>query len=386
MISEAAKFVITIDGSFGEGGGQILRTSLALSLVTGKPFRIEKIRAGRKNPGLLRQHLTAVDAATQVSRAQVTGAAIGSRELTFAPGSVESGNYAFAVGTAGSTTLVLQTVLPALLIASGKSRLILEGGTHNPFAPPFDFLERAFLPLVNRMGARVKAELERPGFYPAGGGKMSVTIEAARELQRLDLQTRGEMRARRSKAVVANLSINIAERELKVIAQKLSWPREWTKAELIESSRGPGNVVTIEIECEHVTEVFTGFGERGVRAEAVAEKAVQQARRYLASEAAVGEYLADQLLIPMAMAGGGSFTTGPLSRHATTNIEVIRQFLDVATETSQIADRVWKVEVLRLGGAWRLRGKQELEMTKSGFAQRRGETQRRQGNLLRGST
>ena len=142
--------MLTIDGSFGEGGGQILRTSLALSLVTGKPFRIGNIRAGRKNPGLLRQHLTAVNAATEISRAEVTGAAIGSRELTFAPGSVVSGNYAFAVGTAGSTTLVLQTVLPALLVASGKSKLILEGGTHNPFAPPFDFLEKAFLPLVNR--------------------------------------------------------------------------------------------------------------------------------------------------------------------------------------------------------------------------------------------
>lgn len=337
--------MITIDGSFGEGGGQILRTALALSLVTGKPFHIERIRAGRKNPGLLRQHLTAVNAATQVSRAEVTGAAIGSRELTFAPGSVVVGNYAFAVGTAGSTTLVLQTVLPALLIASGKSRLILEGGTHNPFAPPFDFLEKAFLPLVNRMGPRVTAELERPGFYPAGGGKMSVTVEPARALNRLHLSKRGDVQARRAKAVVANLPISIAERELKVIAHKLSWSREWTKAESVEGSRGPGNVVTVEIECEHVTEVFTGFGERGVRSEAVAEKAVQQARRYLGSEAAVAEYLADQLLIPMAMAGGGSFTTLPLSRHTTTNIEVIRKFLDVAIETSQTGDRVWKVEV-----------------------------------------
>ncbi len=337
--------MIIIDGSFGEGGGQILRTSVALSLVTGKPFRIENIRAGRKNPGLLRQHLTAVNAATEISRVEVTGAAIGSRELTFAPGSVVAGNYAFAVGTAGSTTLVLQTVLPAMLVASGKSKLILEGGTHNPFAPPFDFLEKAFLPLVNRMGPRVTAELEQPGFYPAGGGRMSVTIEPANALKRLDLPIRGEVLARRAKAVVANLPISIAERELKVIARKMSWPREWMKAESVERSPGPGNVVTIEIECEHVTEVFTGFGERGLRSEAVAEKAVQQARRYIGSEAAVGEYLADQLLIPMAMAGIGSFNTLPLSRHATTNIEVIGKFLDVAIECSQLADRVWKVDV-----------------------------------------
>jgi RNA 3'-terminal phosphate cyclase (ATP) len=337
--------VIALDGSFGEGGGQILRTALALSLVTGKPFSIENIRAGRKNPGLLRQHLTAVNAATEISRAEVTGAAIGSRELTFAPGSVVSGNYAFAVGTAGSTTLILQTVLPALLIASGKSKLILEGGTHNPFAPPFDFLEKAFLPLVNRMGPRVTAELERPGFYPAGGGRMSVTIEPAAELNRLDIPARGEVLDRRAKAVVANLPISIAERELKVIERKMSWPREWMKAELVERSPGPGNVVTIEIECEHVTEVFTGFGERGVRSETVAEKAAQQARRYIASEGAVGEHLADQLLIPMAMAGGGSFTTGPLSRHATTNVEVIGRFLDVSIDSSQIGDRLWKVDL-----------------------------------------
>jgi len=343
--------MITIDGSYGEGGGQILRTAVALSLVTAKPFRIENIRAGRKNPGLLRQHLTAVNAATEISRAEVTGAAIGSRELTFAPGSVVAGSYAFAVGTAGSTTLVLQTVLPALLVAGGKSTLILEGGTHNPFAPPFDFLEKSFLPLVNRMGPRVSAELERPGFYPAGGGRMSVTIEPAARLNRLDLVTRGEVRERRAKAVVANLPLSIAERELKVIARKMSWPRESMIAESAKGSPGPGNVVTIEIECEHVTEVFTGFGERSLRSEAVAEKAVQQARRYIGSEVAVAEYLAVQLLIPLALAGGVCFTTLPLSRHATTNIEVISMFLDVAIETSQLADRVWKVNVSKRDGS-----------------------------------
>ena len=174
---------------------------------------------------------------------------------------------------------------------------------------------------------------------------MSVTIEPAAELVRLDIPARGEVKARRATAVVANLPVSIAERELNVIARKLSWQRDWMKAELVERSPGPGNVVTIEIECEHVTEVFTGFGERGLRSEAVAEKAAQQARRYIGSEAAVAEFLADQLLIPMAMAGGGSFSTLPLSRHATTNIEVIRKFLDVSIEASQLGDRVWKIDV-----------------------------------------
>ena len=337
--------MITIDGSFGEGGGQILRTSLALSLVTGKPFRIDRIRAGRKNPGLLRQHLTAVNAAVEISNAEVSGATMGSKELTFTPGAVTAGNYAFAVGTAGSATLVLQTVLPALLLAAGPSNLILEGGTHNPFAPPFDFLARAFLPLVSRIGPRVEAVLERPGFYPAGGGKFSVAIEPTLDLTRLDLPSRGELRARRGKAMVANLPRSVAQRELSLIGTKMSWPGEWLTAEVIDNSRGPGNVVMIEIECEHVTEVFTGFGERGVRAEAVAEQPVQQARRYLASEASVGEYLADQLIVPMAIARGGAFTSGPLSRHATTNIEVVKEFLDVEITVTALDKRLVRVEV-----------------------------------------
>ena len=337
--------MITIDGSFGEGGGQILRTSLALSLVTGKPFVIDRIRAGRKNPGLLRQHLTAVNAAVEISSAEASGAVMGSKELTFAPRAVAHGNYTFAVGTAGSATLVLQTVLPALLIAGGSSNLVLEGGTHNPFAPPFDFLARAFLPLVKRMGPDVEATLERPGFYPAGGGKFSVKIVPALDLKRLDLTARGELRARRGKAVVANLPRAVAQRELSVIGTKMSWPGEWLTAEVVDNSRGPGNVVMLEIECENVTEVFTGFGERGVRAEAVAEQPVQQARRYLASEAAVGEYLADQLIVPMAIALGGSFTSGPLSRHATTNIEVVKKFLDVEINVTALDKRLVRVDV-----------------------------------------
>jgi RNA 3'-terminal phosphate cyclase (ATP) len=337
--------MITIDGSFGEGGGQILRTSLALSLVTGKPFAIDRIRAGRKNPGLLRQHLTAVNAAVELGRAEVTGAAMGSKELTFAPREVTPGDYRFAVGTAGSATLVLQTILPALLTASGPTALTLEGGTHNPFAPPFDFLKKAFLPLLSRMGVQVDAELERPGFYPAGGGVFNVSIKPAVRLKRLELASRGEVRGRRAKAMVASLSRSIAQRELAIVAKKLRWPEDSLEIEVVDNSRGPGNVLILEVEGEHVTEVFTGFGERGIHAEAVAEKAVQQARRYIASEAAVGEYLADQLIIPMAIGRGGVFTTGPLSRHTTTNIAVVQQFLDLEISVSPLENRIFKVEV-----------------------------------------
>src|SRR5262245_17125561 len=169
--------MIIIDGSSGEGGGQILRTALALSLVTGTPFRIQKIRAGRPKPGLLRQHLTAVQAAVEVGSASASGAELGSQELSFWPGKVRAGAYRFAIGPAGSACLVVQTVLPPLLLAGGPSSLVVEGGTHNPFAPPWDFLARAFFPLLQRMGARVSTTLERHGFFPAGGGRLRVEIE-----------------------------------------------------------------------------------------------------------------------------------------------------------------------------------------------------------------
>ncbi len=325
--------MLTIDGSQGEGGGQILRSSLGLSLVTGKPFTIANIRAKRAKPGLMRQHLTAVNAATEVGQAGVTGAALRSTELTFEPGAVRPGEYRFAVGTAGSATLVLQTVLPALLCAPGPSVLRLEGGTHNPWAPPFDFLAKAFLPLVNRMGPTVRAELVRPGFYPAGGGEFRVTITpAAAALAPVELLKRGKTKRVRATAMVASLPRHIAERELRVVADKLGLKSKDLFVDEVSGSRGPGNVVTIEVECEHLTEVFTGFGERQTRAETVADKAAQQARRYLAKDAAVGEYLTDQLIIPLALAGSGAFRTLGLSRHAQTNIEVIEKFLDVKFE------------------------------------------------------
>lgn len=318
--------MINIDGSFGEGGGQILRTSLSLALITGEPFRIERIRAKRKNPGLLRQHLTSVMAAARVGSARVEGADAGSQELTFLPQTLTGGHYEFSIGTAGSTTLVLQTILVPLLVAREPSTIVLEGGTHNSAAPSFDFLTRSFLPLVARMGARVEAALERPGFYPAGGGRIVVTIEPAPALAPLELLERGELVARRARAVVANLPWDIAKREIDVVREKTGWPEESLHAHTISGSLGPGNVLTLEVESEHVTEVVTGFGRRGVRAEEVAAEAVEEMQRYLASNAAAGEHLADQLLLPMAVGGGGAFTTVHATPHTTTNAEVIRRF------------------------------------------------------------
>ena len=340
--------MLTIDGSRGEGGGQILRTALALSAVTGAAFRIEKIRAGRARPGLMRQHLTSAQAAAEICGARMEGAEPGSTSLRFEPGRVRAGAYRFAVGTAGSTTLVLQTVLPALLRADAPSSLVLEGGTHNPSAPPFDFLVRSFLPQLAKMGARVTATLEKPGFYPAGGGRFTVAIEPAAELKPLVLHARGEAGAQTVEAKVAGLSKQIAERELAAIGEVLGWERRAMQATVIGDAHGPGNVVLITIESEHVTEVVTGFGERGVSAEEVGARVAREAARYLATDAPVGEHLADQLLLPMALGGGGSFVTVEPSSHTRTQAELISLFLPVDAKMEADGGR-WRIDVARRG-------------------------------------
>jgi len=336
--------MVKIDGSYGEGGGQILRTSLALSLVTRKPFSISNIRAGRKKPGLMRQHLTAVNAAAEIGRAAIEGNRIGSQAFTFEPEMIQPGNFHFAVGSAGSCTLVFQTILPALLIAGGSSEITLEGGTHNPFAPPFDFLEKAFLPVIDRIGPKVDAILEKPGFYPAGGGRFKVSVNPA-GLNRINLLERGNIIHKTAQASVANLPVNIANRELKVIREMLDWGSELLNAVNVENSQGPGNILTIEIESENITEVFTGFGEKGVSAEKVAKRAVKSVQEYLASNVPVGRYLADQLLVPMALAGGGKFRTLSPTEHTTTNAEIIKKFIDVDIAINEYDQNRWEIEI-----------------------------------------
>ena len=319
--------MLQLDGSSGEGGGQILRTALGLSLLTGTPFSLDRIRAGREKPGLQRQHLAAVKAATEVGKADVKGAAMGSSVLVFRPGKAEPGTYSFSVGSAGSATLVFQTVLPALLTASGPSTLALEGGTHNAWAPPYDFLEKVFLPILNRMGPKVTATLERRGFYPAGGGRIIISISPAPSLAPVEILERGEIRATRATAIVSSLPAEIAKRELRVVGQKLDLDRAALRVVEDRTSPGPGNAIVLEFEGASVTEVFTGFGEKRVSAEAVAEKVCTEAGEWRESGVPVGEHLADQLLIPLALARAGAFVTGPLSRHSTTNMEVVRIFL-----------------------------------------------------------
>ncbi len=327
--------MLTIDGSEGEGGGQMLRTALSLSLCTGQPFCLANIRAQRDTPGLRPQHLQAVTAAAQLAEAELSGAAVGSRELVFVPrrfgADIPSGSYRFDIGTAGSTSLVLQTVLLPLLFARAASTVVLLGGTYNSKAPPFDFIDRVFAPLLRRLGARLSLRLQRPGFYPAGGGQIVAEIEplpdGAASLARLELPSRGAIRRRTATAVVARLPPHIAEREHAVLAARLGWPPEAYVVRSLPRSQSPGNLVLLEIESEHVTEIVSYVGERGLPAEEVAERAAAEALHYLRCEVPVGEHLADQLLLPLALGQGGRYRTVEPSLHTRTQAEIIRRFL-----------------------------------------------------------
>ncbi|MBF0543590.1 MAG: RNA 3'-terminal phosphate cyclase [Candidatus Riflebacteria bacterium] len=340
--------MIYIDGETGEGGGQILRTSLALSMCTGKPFQIANIRAKRKKPGLLRQHLTAVNAAKSLCNANVDGGEISSQTLEFVPSEVIAGEYHFAIGTAGSTTLVLQTILPPLLCSKGVSTIRLEGGTHNPFAPPFHFISEAFFPILNRMGANCSAKLSTWGFYPAGGGRIEVTITPPTEkLSILDLRERGKLIKAEALAAVSKIPREVAEDECNLITNKAAFPVDKCKIENADSP-GPGNVAMLGMEFENSRVFFTGFGEIGVSRNKVGHTVISSANKLYRSKAAIDEHMSDQLLIPMALAGGGCFTTLHSTQHTITNIEIIKKFLSVEISCEKLSGEIWEVRISKI--------------------------------------
>ncbi len=317
---KTSKQTLHIDGSQGEGGGQVLRTSLALSMLSGRPLEIDQIRAGRAKPGLMRQHLTCVRAAERIAAATVEGAEVGSTKLRFTPSAITPGHYTFAIGTAGSTLLVLQTVLPALLAADGPSTLEIEGGTHNPLAPSADFIAEVFVPQLRAIGAEVDFELVRHGFFPVGGGKVRLTVRPA-TLRPLALTERGAERGVEAIGMVANLSSKIVERELGEVRR--AFPRAVLGQRALPAGPGNANALLLLARFEQVTELVTELGQVGTSAEAVGRQAIDALRGYLAHGAPVGEHLSDQLLLPMLLGGGGTFVTGRPSTHLETNAAVI---------------------------------------------------------------
>lgn len=352
--------MIEIDGSQGEGGGQILRTALALSLVTQQPFRLVNIRAKRPKPGLMRQHLACVQAAVAVGGGAAYCMArngdggepgVGDTALVFTPAPVQGGHFEFAVGSAGSSMLVLQTVLWPLVMARQASTLVLRGGTHNPMAPSFTYLSHMAPYFAGTGPALYDMQLVRHGFYPAGGGEVHVRVQPTADgLAPIALVQRGALVQAWAECLHAGVPASVAERELGVLQHSLGWSAGQLRNRGLRSNEGPGNVLQAVLQFEHITEVFTAFGDRGVRAETVAHNLAREVQAYVAHEAPVGEHLADQLMIPMALAGlhgrMGRYWTSTWSEHASTNARVIGQFVPVRFAT-QAKDGGVLVELVR---------------------------------------
>jgi RNA 3'-terminal phosphate cyclase (ATP) len=341
--------MLVIDGSYGEGGGQVLRTSLTLASITGVPVRIERIRAGRPRPGLRPQHLTAVRAAAAICEARLEGDDIGSQTLAFVPGSsTRPGNYLFDVaeaaqgGSAGSVGLVLQTVLLPLALAGEPSTLAIRGGTHVPWAPSASYLEHVYAPSLAQMGARAQIELKRWGFYPAGGGEVRVHIpRCERPLRPLVLAERGELEHAYGTAVAMNLPSHIAQR-MSVRAHRVmaeAGVQAHVKP-LRVRGHGPGAGIFLFARYTHATAGFTAYGRKGLPSERVADAACRDFTTHHHSGAPVDLHLADQLVLPMALAEGRSaLMTSCVTQHLLTNAWVLRQFMNVEIDVQQEAGR-----------------------------------------------
>lgn len=322
---------IYIDGSTGEGGGQILRTSLALSCITGKALHIDNIRAARRNPGLAKQHLVCVEAACGICDAKCQGATLASKVLDFQPGRLRGGDFYLDIGSAGSASLVIQTVLPALFLAGQPSTVTVSGGTHNPMAPPFDFLCETFLPAIAAAGFQANCRLIKPGFFPAGGGKMTISVQPRRKntSQKIDFCGPAEQAKVYARIYTARLPAHIAQRQKRLLSESGLDLRDIEHIEVTDSA-GAGNCVMVRLCGSSRTAVFTAFGMRGKPSQEVVGEVVAQARDFLASGAAIDHFLADQLLIYMALAKRGCYTTNELSTHLRTNMEIIQKFLPVS--------------------------------------------------------
>lgn len=348
---------IRIDGAMGEGGGQVLRSALTLAMLQQVALEITHIRGKRKRPGLLRQHLTCVRAAQQICSAEVQGDELGSSFIRFVPGKVQAGDYHFAISTAGSTVLVCQTILLPLALSGGASKVQFTGGTHNDLAPSTDFLQASFLPILGRMGITTQVQVERLGFNPAGGGHWQINIQPVDKLSPLVLEPgqlqlteqpkqpkQIEQRKIEAQALVCNIGITIAEREIKTLVKDLGLTPEQTQI-VQEKANGPGNSVMLKVTQASHCSAFELHGQVGVRAENIAKRLVGRLRKFLHTKAAVEEYLADQLLLPLLVAGEGGFTTVEPSLHTLTNIEVIRLMTGKSIDCQQLSEHVWRLSL-----------------------------------------
>lgn len=340
-INHKARTMLEINGSYGEGGGQILRSSLALSMITQTPFRLHSIRAGRKVPGLRKQHVTCVKAAAEICNAQVTGVQLGSSEVTFVPGDVTPGEYRFATGSAGSAMLVFQTIFPALMTEKEKTTVTIQGGTHNLMAPPFEFIRDSFLGFLASHGVKCTAELHRYGYYPAGGGEVTFSVLPS-EVKPFFVDGSGEIESLSAISYIIRKPRTVMDEQLEEIAEVL--PGSYCEG-IISPAVGPGNHVAVSVKREDHVQVFTGFGKRNRSHTITARVVAQRAKQFLESGCFCDSHLADQLLIPLYLAGSGSFTCPEPTLHTTTNAKVIEWFTGVRIAIDQVDDAVWKISL-----------------------------------------
>jgi RNA 3'-terminal phosphate cyclase (ATP) len=322
---------IEIDGSLGEGGGQILRTALALSLVTGKSFRLVYIRARRPKPGLQPQHLMCVRAAATIAQATVHGASLGSSDLTFEPGEVVAGKYHFAIGTAGATSLVLHTLyLPLALRGSVTSHLTITGGTHVKQSPSFHFLDTTWRRYLELVDLHVTLNMWQPGFYPRGGGIIEAHVQPCAAIRSLRLDDCHNSTEATGLSVVARLPADIARRQARRAAYRLR--EAGVMADITEEhwDGGPGTVLALTLATRPVPTLFCGLGQRGKPAERVADDAVNDLLAHVRTEpAGVDLHSADQLVLPLALAAGPSvYRVTQITQHLLTNIATIHRFVE----------------------------------------------------------
>ncbi|GAB4543101.1 MAG: RNA 3'-terminal phosphate cyclase [Thermodesulfovibrionia bacterium] len=341
--------MLMIDGSFGEGGGQILRTALSLGCLKGTPFKLYNIRKGRKRPGLMPQHLTCVNAIREITDAEVYGNEIGSMELTFIPKQLRSGDYIFDIKTAGSTSLVFQTLLPPLLFADAQSTITIKGGTHVPFSPPHHYVSEVFIPMLKRMGINVEASIERYGFYPKGGGCVRFIVSPVKEISGLNIINRGKLESVNGYSCVGRLPLSIAERQRNALLKGVEPLSPYIEVTDVQSG-GEGSFLFLKAVYENTVAGFSSLGMKGKRAEDVGAEVAREFHDFEKTSACLDPHLADQLVLYLAISKkDSSFTTSSITRHLITNLHVIERFMTIKYQIDGDINREGMV-TLRFGG------------------------------------